>query len=95
MNLNTLSGRVTSKGQVTIPIEIRTALNIKEGDRIEFITNPEKNIEVKVIKKRSLNSVFGKLSVDNPIPFDEEREKAQFNSGQENLSKDFQGDINS
>jgi antitoxin PrlF len=92
MNFNTLSGRVTSKGQVTIPIEIRTALNIEEGDRIEFITDPEKNIEVKVIKKRSLNSVFGKLSVGNPIPFDEERERAHFNSGYENLSKDSQGD---
>ncbi len=29
--------RVTSKGQITIPIEIRRKLNIKEGDKIVFI----------------------------------------------------------
>ena len=28
--------RVTSKGQVTIPIELRRELGIKEGDRILF-----------------------------------------------------------
>lgn len=28
--------RVTTKGQVTIPIEIRKLMNIKEGDKIIF-----------------------------------------------------------
>jgi AbrB family looped-hinge helix DNA binding protein len=27
---------VTSKGQVTIPAELRAKLNLKEGDRVEF-----------------------------------------------------------
>lgn len=28
--------RVTSKGQITIPVEIRKKLNLKEGDKIIF-----------------------------------------------------------
>ena len=28
---------VTSKGQVTIPVDIRKALAVKSGDRLEFI----------------------------------------------------------
>jgi antitoxin PrlF len=30
---------VTSKGQVTIPIEIRSRLGLKEGDRLAFIND--------------------------------------------------------
>ena len=29
--------RVSSKGQITIPIEIRKKLNIKEGDKVLFV----------------------------------------------------------
>ncbi len=28
---------VTSKGQVTIPLEVRRRLGVKEGDRVEFV----------------------------------------------------------
>ena len=27
---------VTSKGQITIPAELRAKLNLKEGDKVEF-----------------------------------------------------------
>lgn len=29
-------GRITTKGQVTVPVELRKSLNIKEGDYILF-----------------------------------------------------------
>lgn len=29
--------KVTSKGQITIPVEIRTKLGIKEGDKVLFV----------------------------------------------------------
>ena len=32
---------VTSKGQITIPKEIRDLLRLKVGDRVRFITIPE------------------------------------------------------
>ena len=28
---------VTSKGQITIPVQVRTALGIDAGDRVEFV----------------------------------------------------------
>lgn len=31
--------KLTSKGQITIPIQIRKKLNLKEGDKIMFIDN--------------------------------------------------------
>jgi AbrB family looped-hinge helix DNA binding protein len=32
------TGVVSTKGQVTIPHEVRQRLGLKEGDRVEFIT---------------------------------------------------------
>lgn len=31
--------KISSKGQVTIPVEIRKALNLKEGSKVGFITD--------------------------------------------------------
>ena len=31
------SSRITSKGQVTVPQEIRRRLGLKKGDRVEFV----------------------------------------------------------
>jgi antitoxin PrlF len=33
----TPSSTISSKGQVTIPIEVRHRLGLKEGDRVEFV----------------------------------------------------------
>jgi AbrB family looped-hinge helix DNA binding protein len=33
------SATVTSKGQVTIPVDVRTHLGLATGDRVEFIWN--------------------------------------------------------
>jgi antitoxin PrlF len=31
------SSRISSKGQVTVPLEIRKRLGVKAGDRVEFV----------------------------------------------------------
>lgn len=33
------SATLTSKGQVTIPVDVRTHLGLSTGDRIEFVLN--------------------------------------------------------
>ena len=38
--------KVTSKGQITIPIDIRKKLGIKEGDKILFIEEGDKIVIV-------------------------------------------------
>ena len=56
-----IQAKVTSKGQVTIPHEIRERYNIQPGDKLEF--NLEQNdIRVSVIKRRTINDIWESLS---------------------------------
>jgi antitoxin PrlF len=48
---------ITSKGQTTIPIEIRRRLKLKPGDRIEFFVQPDgkvvlipRNLDIRALK---------------------------------------------
>jgi len=47
--------KITSKGQVTIPIDIRRKLGVKEGDKILFVEEAGKvyilNASMEVLKK--------------------------------------------
>lgn len=54
---------VTTKGQVTIPEEVRLALGIKIGDRVLFdeITPPKKQATMKIISPEIVESLFGAL----------------------------------
>jgi antitoxin PrlF len=38
------SSTISSKGQVTVPLEIRQRLGLKEGDRVEFVVEGERTI---------------------------------------------------
>ena len=38
------SSTISSKGQVTVPLEIRHRLGLKQGDRIEFVIEREQTI---------------------------------------------------
>jgi antitoxin PrlF len=31
------AAKITSKGQITIPVEVRNALGVDSGDRVEFV----------------------------------------------------------
>lgn len=57
-----LSGRLTSKGQLTIPIELRNLLDLKEGDRIAFVLDDNKKvIDIQPKPKKSIRGVMGIL----------------------------------
>ncbi len=43
---------LTSKGQTTIPKEIRERLGLKPGDKIDFVTGPDGQV---VIRPRTLH----------------------------------------
>ena len=45
-----MQAKVTSKGQVTLPKEIRETLSIRAGDRLEFAIEPSNTI---LIRKKS------------------------------------------
>ncbi|MEZ5276047.1 MAG: AbrB/MazE/SpoVT family DNA-binding domain-containing protein [Opitutaceae bacterium] len=55
--MKTLQSKVTSKGQVTLPKQLRTQLSIRSGDRLEFVLENSNRISVR--KKRKPGSSAG------------------------------------
>lgn len=49
---------ITSKGQVTIPTEVRSALGLKQGDRLEFVVLDDGTFNVRP-KTRRLRDLVG------------------------------------
>ncbi len=73
-----LSGRLTSKGQLTIPVELRNLLNLNEGDRLAFVLDEnEKIIEVQPKTKKSIRGVMGALKSTTNVNVDEAIELAR------------------
>jgi AbrB family looped-hinge helix DNA binding protein len=67
---------VTRKGQVTIPVDIRRALGIKEGDKVAFVVEDN---QVKLTLKGSVvEQTAGALKSDIPaLTPQEERDAAE------------------
>jgi AbrB family looped-hinge helix DNA binding protein len=57
---------VTAKGQITIPQNVRQALNLKKGDRVVFMLEGEQAILIPV-RQREMAQLRGALS--SPTPF--------------------------
>ncbi len=51
---------ITTKGQVTIPKEIRESLKLHTGDKIEIIVTDKKEAVIRPISKK-VDDIFGKL----------------------------------
>ncbi len=53
---------VTSKGQITIPVDVRQALQVEPGDRIEFVEVDPGRFEVIAATRsvKELKGMFGK-----------------------------------
>jgi AbrB family looped-hinge helix DNA binding protein len=72
MSLSTL----TSKGQITIPKELRESMSIDAGDKIEFIINEQNEVVIKPITKKAID-VFGQLNKyikNKPVSIEEMNE---------------------
>lgn len=68
---------LTSKGQVTIPREVREQLGLSVGDKLLFEVEGEV-IRLKVLKTSSLGDLKGSLPAKRPYPGKEgEREAAR------------------
>jgi len=55
--------RITSKGQITVPIEIRQVLGVKSGDRLVFESD-DKGIRVRPVRTKSAFSKY--RGIGNP-----------------------------
>jgi AbrB family looped-hinge helix DNA binding protein len=60
--------RVTSKGQVTIPAEVREALDIEPGDDLLFELAADRTARLCVIKRQRLPELLGALPATRPYP---------------------------
>ena len=47
--------KVTSKGQITIPVEIRKKLNLKNGDKVVFMEDQDKDFILNAAKDAFIN----------------------------------------
>ena len=51
---------ITSKGQITLPREVREHLHLSEGDRVEFLIEPEGGVRLRPLTG-SVRNLFGIL----------------------------------
>ncbi len=58
---------MTSKGQITIPKEIRDSLKLSTGDKIEFILTNSREALLRPVSKK-VDEVFGRLYQPNRNP---------------------------
>lgn len=65
---------VTTKGQVTIPKQIREALKIRPNDKIDFLREGERIVMVPL---KSLQQFRGAVRGKKPFTFEEERVRAK------------------
>lgn len=58
------SATVTSKGQITIPVDVRQSLRIEAGDRVEFVEVEPGRFEIVPATRsvKELKGMFGKAS---------------------------------
>lgn len=55
------TSKVSSKGQIVVPMEIRKILDVKEGDSIKFMVDNNEEIKIEVIKRNSILDLFGSI----------------------------------
>jgi AbrB family looped-hinge helix DNA binding protein len=69
---------LTSKGQVTVPVEIRRHLGVRQGDKLSFVIEDDGTVELKVPKYPTVASLAGAAgTLDRPMSWDQVRELAR------------------
>lgn len=59
--------RLSSKGQLTIPLVIRERYGLDTGDEVEFIAE-ERGSYMVPLKRKNLMDLYGSIKVDRPWP---------------------------
>ena len=61
---------ITSKGQVTIPKDVRERLRLRKGDRIEFVLEEDGAFRIRPLKT-DIRALFGMISADRHVTVEE------------------------
>ena len=59
---------ITSKGQTTLPRDVRRALDLQAGDRIRYVVEGG---EVRILPVRKLGALRGIIKIQHPVSLDE------------------------
>ena len=57
---------ITAKGQITIPVAVRTDLNVGPGDRIEFVKLSDGNYEV-LAARQDITELKGLVKAEEAV----------------------------
>ena len=68
-----ITSTITSKGQTTLPKQVREALGVGAGDRVRYVILDN---EVRVLPMRPIGRLFGALKHDSPRVTLEDMERA-------------------
>lgn len=73
-----IDSTVTSKGQVTIPAEVRRHLGIREGDKLTFVVGDDGGVQVKAARYPTIASLAGAAGrLPKPLSWQKMREIAR------------------
>lgn len=61
---------VTGTGQVTIPKDVRDALGIREGDRLEFVVQQDGSVRIRLLRA-DVRNLFGMVPFDRALSVEE------------------------
>ncbi|MGF7032567.1 AbrB family looped-hinge helix DNA binding protein [Paenibacillus mucilaginosus] len=87
-----ISGKMSSKGQLTIPSELREKWGLEEGDRLKFELDDQGQVKsVSPYKKKSVKDLFGVIKADKKIEMQEAREIYQDEAAKK-LKAEMDGD---
>jgi AbrB family looped-hinge helix DNA binding protein len=78
-------GKVQSRGQITLPSEVRRAAQIKPGDTVNIRVIEPGKLEVRVIPRLSTKEIFEKFAIEGPIDLEADREAYEAEAAREVL----------
>ncbi|MFJ5717781.1 AbrB/MazE/SpoVT family DNA-binding domain-containing protein [Neobacillus sp. NPDC093127] len=85
-----ISGKMTSKGQITIPKELRDKLNVMEGDQLKFLISDDE-VKIEPVKRKLLSEAVWKLTSHEPIDLETMRKITQEKAANEIHFEEFGG----
>ncbi len=67
-----ITSTLSSKGQVTIPVEVRRYLGIKEGDKLSFVIEDGGTVRIETPRYRNIAALKGAAgSLEKPLSWEE------------------------
>lgn len=62
--------KISSKGQLTLPVEIRNYLNVDSGDCVEFVIDHKGRVNV-IAKTVDIKDIFGMIKAKQHVSVDD------------------------